>query len=701
MKVPITGFLVLFFLLKSQLFFSQAIIVDHNCAKLDPIPEFAILQAKSDLHIAYWHTSHGSQLTEGMKSLRDLDLTNLVGYKGDIYNWNDGGTDGALDLDDNYEGDLGHNGDLGWETTTRTYLADPTNSDVNVIIWSWCGGASDNTEAGMNIYLNAMNQLEIDFPNIKFIYMTGHLDGTGESGNLHVMNEQIRNYCLNNHKVLYDFADIESYDPDGNYYLDKLATDNCDYDSEGNGTRNANWATEWQNSHTEGADWYSCSAAHSQALNGNLKAYAAWWLWAKLAGWDDGSDVILNITPDEPMDECNLGSRSLNITLTGDTFIDDQLTNGNFLLNGAPSTTTVESVTYIDNENAILFLSFDGTDFDSDYLHFSIAIAGSELTSGNELSSNELEISANDEELTAEAEVSLSETNLDAGIININLTGESFDDNQFSSESFQLNNAPSGTSIELIEYVDATNATISLAFDGTDFDADFEQLSISISADELIGCQDLTSESLTVYSELEPSAYASISEDLIESQLNGAVILLELDDEIFLSGCFSSDKYIFKNVPNGITLGSIECISDTRVKLTLSYDETDFDLDSTNFYILIDESALLGNLNLTTNSLTIFADIESGISDVNDNNQIRIFPNPTNGIINVEYMSSTNDKINIQIIDALGKKIIQKEYRFSNTQFKTTIDVNSIDKGQYYLILNQGKTKVVKSIILQ
>ncbi len=297
MKTLLTSLIILFLLMKSQVLFSQAIIIDHNCAKLDSIPESAILQAKSDLHIAYWHTSHGSQLTEGMKSLRDLDLTNLVGYKGDIYNWNDGGTDGALDLDDNYEGDLGHNGDLGWETTTRTYLADPTNSDVNVIIWSWCGGASDNTEAGMNIYLNAMNQLEIDFPNIKFIYMTGHLDGTGESGNLHVMNEQIRNYCLNNHKILYDFADIESYDPDGNYYLDKIANDNCDYDSEGNGTRNANWATAWQNSHTEGTDWYSCSAAHSQALNGNLKAYAAWWLWAKLAGWEN--EVISNVEQEQ------------------------------------------------------------------------------------------------------------------------------------------------------------------------------------------------------------------------------------------------------------------------------------------------------------------------------------------------------------------------------------------------------------------
>jgi len=136
-----------------------------------------------------------------------------------------------------------------------------------------------------------MTGLENDYPNVKFVYMTGHLDGTGLSGNLNLRNVQIRNYCLTNEKILFDFNDIESYDPDGNYYLDKDANDNCDYDSDGNGSLDKNWAIDWQNSHTINVDWYDCSPAHSQALNGNLKAYTAWWLWAKLAGWDSASNT--------------------------------------------------------------------------------------------------------------------------------------------------------------------------------------------------------------------------------------------------------------------------------------------------------------------------------------------------------------------------------------------------------------------------
>ena len=115
--------------------------------------------------------------------------------------------------------------------------------------------------------------------------MTGHLDGGGLEGNLHIRNEQIRQFCKSNNKILFDFADIESYDPDGNYYLDKAANDGCFYDSNGDGSRDANWAIAWQDLHTEDVDWYVCSSAHSEALNANMKAYAAWHLWARLAGW--------------------------------------------------------------------------------------------------------------------------------------------------------------------------------------------------------------------------------------------------------------------------------------------------------------------------------------------------------------------------------------------------------------------------------
>lgn len=142
----------------------QPIVVDHINTRLSDITLQSINKAKTDLHIAYGHTSHGSQLIDGMTG-----LTTFGGapQPGSNYAWSDGPKAGAMDIDD--------------------------------------------------------------------------------------------------------------YNPDGVYFGDKRVDDACDYTG-------GNWCTEWQNTHTKGVYWYDSVSAHSQPLNANLKAYAAWYLWARLAG---------------------------------------------------------------------------------------------------------------------------------------------------------------------------------------------------------------------------------------------------------------------------------------------------------------------------------------------------------------------------------------------------------------------------------
>ena len=259
------------------------IIADHSCTDITLIPQEAIEQAKDNLHIAYGHTSHGSQITTGMSGLVDFANGGGLGLdlSPDIFDWKNGGDGGTLDLHDYAMG-----GDVGsypqWVNNTRTYLE--ANSDVNVIIWSWCGQVDSKYAAGTldSEYLTPMAQLEDDYPNVTFVYMTGHVDIWDDANNK-AANQIIRDYCTANSKVLYDFADIERYDPDGTFY--EFAHDNCDYYNSAGGTKLGNWAEEWQNTHTEGEDWYDCGAAHSVSLNANQKAYAAWWLWVRLAGY--------------------------------------------------------------------------------------------------------------------------------------------------------------------------------------------------------------------------------------------------------------------------------------------------------------------------------------------------------------------------------------------------------------------------------
>lgn len=259
---------------------SLDLLINHSNTSLSVIPDQYITAARNTLHIMYGHTSHGSQLTDAMSSLRSWK----TGYD-TKYAFSSTIQSGYLHIvDGSFTGasDLGNPNLTAWEATTRQYIADHT--ETNVVMWSWCGQVSSASEADINTYLNLMNGLEVDFPNVVFVYMTGHLDGSGTAGNLHQRNEQIRNYCRANKKVLYDFADIESYDPDGNEYLSKFANDNCDYDSDENSSLDKNWATDWQTAHP--GEWFDTSCAHSQPLNGNRKAYAAWYLFARIAGWN-------------------------------------------------------------------------------------------------------------------------------------------------------------------------------------------------------------------------------------------------------------------------------------------------------------------------------------------------------------------------------------------------------------------------------
>jgi len=279
------------FLLSSTSIKAEAIIADHLAvSEFESIPD-SVIEFIGDLyHIYYVHTSHGSQIVTGVSMIYDEDSTYVPPY---CYEWGD---------------DLGHNGDTSWVLNTRSYL--DSHPDCNMAMFSWCGGCSDNTEEGINIYLNKMTELEADYPDVVFIYMTGHLDGTGPEGNLYARNNQIRDFCSTNHKILFDFADIESYDPDENYYPDE--SDYC------------NWCYTWCSSHPC-PDCPGC--AHSHCFNCYLKGKAWWWMMAQVSGWNSQQDSIPDIISTSPMqNELNV-SINASISVTFDVDMDSTTIN--------------------------------------------------------------------------------------------------------------------------------------------------------------------------------------------------------------------------------------------------------------------------------------------------------------------------------------------------------------------------------------
>lgn len=217
----------------------------------------------------YAHTSHGSQLHDGLFSLESANP---------FYSYSLGNL-----AEDNAYRVWAQTIYNNWEYTDSVPGVLTTFPTINYSMYCWCWQLDEFTSEQVQDYLNLMAALETAYPDVTFIYMTGNAQTTGSGGyNRHLRNEQIRNWVRNSqNRVLYDFADLDSwwYNPSTGQW------------------EQATYEYNGQTVPVEHPQFHGDECNHTTNKSCEQKGKAVWWMMARLSGWEQGAKTTTTISP--------------------------------------------------------------------------------------------------------------------------------------------------------------------------------------------------------------------------------------------------------------------------------------------------------------------------------------------------------------------------------------------------------------------
>ncbi len=110
---------------------------------------------------------------------------------------------------------------------------------------------------------------------------------------------------------------------------------------------------------------------------------------------------------------------------------------------------------------------------------------------------------------------------------------------------------------------------------------------------------------------------------------------------------------------------------------------------------------LIATNNCGSDTITNTIDIVLDIEQIAGINKLNLYPNPTNGLLNIDFETYKNENILIEIYSIVGNKIAEKEITAVFGKHNETLDLRNYDKGIYMIIISSNSGKIIRRVVIE
>jgi hypothetical protein len=97
---------------------------------------------------------------------------------------------------------------------------------------------------------------------------------------------------------------------------------------------------------------------------------------------------------------------------------------------------------------------------------------------------------------------------------------------------------------------------------------------------------------------------------------------------------------------------------------------------------------------------SVYLDVYTRLPDIIKFDDLKIYPNPSDDILFIEFENSGYLDIYLEIFDGTGRKILVREFNQAD-RIHEPVDVSGIPEGVYYLKIRSGNHQSVSKIVIQ